>query len=295
MTFSQSAKIAWATTCAVGDLAGKLVRHGQSFLIYPAAFYPECRTEIHSPELFGLPYEIVQLCCSDGVKIEACLMLQTAATANRPTVFMFHGNGANYSMQLPLARQFYKKYRCNVFMLSYRGYGHSGGTPNEKGIRLDAQTALDYILKHDLLAQTRLILYGQSLGGAVSIDLASRNPDKVAALILENTFLSIPKMIPAVLPALAPFTVFCWQKWNSEKSITLIPTSTPMLFLSGLEDEVVPCTHMKRLHEIATEHLEDKSIRLFREFAAGTHNDTFLQSGYWGEIQRFIQSLPSSD
>ena len=38
--------------------------------------------EVHSPELFGLPYEIVQLCCSAGVTIEGCLMLQTAATAN---------------------------------------------------------------------------------------------------------------------------------------------------------------------------------------------------------------------
>ncbi|KZV99317.1 hypothetical protein EXIGLDRAFT_746258, partial [Exidia glandulosa HHB12029] len=128
--------VAWAVTCTITDLASKLVRHGQSFLIYPAAFYPEMRTgasqrrvpaechddvraEIVSPELFELPYEIVQLCCSDGVTIEACVMVQHPPRP-APTIFMFHGNGANYSMQLPLARNFYRKMQCNVFMLSYR-------------------------------------------------------------------------------------------------------------------------------------------------------------------------------
>lgn len=37
----------------------------------------------------------------------------------------------------------------------------------------------------------KIIVYGQSIGGAVALDLAARNPQIVAALILENTFLSM--------------------------------------------------------------------------------------------------------
>lgn len=49
---------------------------------------------------------------------------------------MFHGNGGNHGHRIPLAKVFYLKMRCNVVMLSYRGYGHSEGAPSEKGARL---------------------------------------------------------------------------------------------------------------------------------------------------------------
>jgi fermentation-respiration switch protein FrsA (DUF1100 family) len=69
--------------------------------------------------------------------------------------------------------------RCNVLALSYRGYGKSEGTANEKGIKFDAQTALDYILSNEKLEKTSIYLYGQSIGGAVSIFLASQNTQRV--------------------------------------------------------------------------------------------------------------------
>ena len=46
---------------------------------------------------------------------------------------MFHGNGGNHGHRIPLARVFYLKMRCNVLMMSYRGYGLSDGSPSEKG------------------------------------------------------------------------------------------------------------------------------------------------------------------
>ncbi len=72
-------------------------------------------------------------------------------------------------------------------MLSYRGYGLSTGQPSEAGIRIDAQTTLDYIKEHPILKSTILVAYGQSLGGAVAVDVTQRNPKHVHALILENT------------------------------------------------------------------------------------------------------------
>lgn len=51
--------------------------------------------------------------------------------------------------------------------------------------------ALDYIKSHPLLENTKVILYGQSIGGAVSVDLAAANPDRIGGIILENTFLNL--------------------------------------------------------------------------------------------------------
>jgi dienelactone hydrolase len=70
-------------------------------------------------------------------------------------------------------------------------YGKSNGSPSEQGIRMDAQAALDYLLEHPVSKNNKIILYGQSIGGAVAIDLASRNQANIAAVILENTFLSV--------------------------------------------------------------------------------------------------------
>ncbi len=84
-----------------------------------------------------------------------------------------------------------KQLNCNIFIISYRGYGLSEGSPNEKGLKMDAQTALDYIQKHAYLSKTRIIVYGQSIGGAVAIHLASKNENKIHALMIENTFLSL--------------------------------------------------------------------------------------------------------
>jgi len=64
-------------------------------------------------------------------------------------------------------------------MLSYRGYGLSTGEPSEPGLRVDAQTVLDWIRKHPILSHTPVVAYGQSIGGAVAIDLAAHNKRSV--------------------------------------------------------------------------------------------------------------------
>ena len=87
----------------------------------------------------------------------------------------------------------------DVVMLEYRGYGLSTGTPDEKGLNVDAQTGLDWIRNHDELGRSRIVVYGQSLGGAVAVQLVAKNQraGDIGGLVLENTFLSIRKMIPA--------------------------------------------------------------------------------------------------
>lgn len=118
--------------------------------------------------------------------------------AKNITILMFHGNAGNIGHRIPIARVLANDLACNVLMLEYRGYGLSTGTPNEQGLAIDAQTGLDYIRSRDDLKRTRIVVYGQSLGGAVAIGLVAKNQQQgdIAALILENTFLSIRKMIP---------------------------------------------------------------------------------------------------
>lgn len=111
---------------------------------------------------------------------------------------MFHGNAGNIGHRIPIAKVLEENTGCSVLMLEYRGYGMSTGTPNEEGLMIDAQTGLDWIRSSDETKGNKIIVYGQSLGGAVGIQLVDRNQESgdVAGLILENTFTSIRKMIP---------------------------------------------------------------------------------------------------
>lgn len=203
----------------------------------------------------------------------------------RPTVLLLHANAGNVGHRLPIAKIFYMNMKCNVLALSYRGYGLSEGTANEAGLRLDAQTALDYILSHPVIDRTKIFIYGQSIGGAVAIDLASHNGQRIHGLVIENTFLSLPKLVPSVMPFAKHFLFLLHQIWPSETSITKLPASLPALFLSGGADELIPPAHMKRLFEVCSSTKKE-----WRDFPKGSHNDTCLQPSYFSDISTFISS-----
>jgi len=174
------------------------------------------------------------------------------------TILMFHGNAGNIGHRIPIAKRLIGSLGCNVLMLEYRGYGLSTGSPDQDGLMVDAQTGYDYLRSRAETRDHDIIVYGQSLGGAVSIQLVSKNQNdpKLVGLILENTFLSIRKLIPSyvfdrapnlktkltetrIMPPAKYLAMFCHQVWPSDNIIPSI-TEVPILFLSGLQDEIVP-------------------------------------------------------
>jgi len=256
-----------ATAAGLGTLGMGLLYYDQNFLIYPSAFPPGARENVPVPSDFSIPYTDLELTTPDNVKIKTFLLLQRPVlnmnetpvewdgpsdefATTRPTVLMFHGNGGNHGHRIPLGKIFFGRMRCNVLMLSYRGYGYSEGTPSEKGLQTDAQTVLDYVHAHPQLAKTQIILYGQSIGGAVAIDLAHRNPQANTALIIENTFMSLPRLIPTAMPWLGPFSFLCHEKWESYLKAPKLPPTIPVLMLGGARDDVVPRSQMQELWTI---------------------------------------------
>jgi fermentation-respiration switch protein FrsA (DUF1100 family) len=201
------------------------------------------RTVVPKPPDFHIDnYEELNLRTPDEINLHAFLVRPgNPQFDRRVTILTFHGNAGIIGHRLPIARILANNLGCNVFMVEYRGYGLSSGDPNEKGLTVDAQTALDYIRDRKDLADTKIVIYGQSLGGAVSISLAEKNQEAgdIAGLILENTFLSIRRLIPSVLPPAKYVTMLCHQLWPSDDLLPKI-TSIPILFLSGLQDEIVP-------------------------------------------------------
>jgi pimeloyl-ACP methyl ester carboxylesterase len=171
-----------------------------SELIYPRNVPADARTNVPSPRQFGISdYEDLQIPTPDGESLHAFFIRPANKQhARNITVLMFHGNAGNIGHRVPIAKVLQEILGCNVLMLEYRGYGLSTGVPDEAGLKIDAQTGFDYLRQRAETRNTTIIVYGQSLGGAVAINLVAENQDSgdVGGLILENTFLSIRKLIP---------------------------------------------------------------------------------------------------
>jgi hypothetical protein len=98
-----------------------------------------------------------------------------------------------------------------------------------------------------------------SVFSLIHADRCFDSTPQVKALILENTFMNLPSLIPSAMPFLSPVSFLCHQKWESEKKLPKIPSTTPVLMLSGVRDEIVPKEHMKGLWELVKNRRKDST------------------------------------
>uniref|UniRef100_A0A1D1XTA3 Protein bem46 n=1 Tax=Anthurium amnicola TaxID=1678845 RepID=A0A1D1XTA3_9ARAE len=176
----------------------------QERLVYVPVLPGLSKSYPFTPARLRLDYEDVWLRAADGVRLHAWFVKHSPERAG-PTILFFQENAGNIAHRLEFICIMLQRLHCNVFMLSYRGYGASDGFPSQHGIMKDAQAALDHLLRRTDIDTSRIVVFGRSLGGAVGSVLAKNNPDKVSALILENTFTSILDMAGVALPFLKWF------------------------------------------------------------------------------------------
>lgn len=206
----------------------------------------------------GLPRQDLTLVTSDGVSLHAWLV--PAGPARRGAIIFFHGNAGNLTHRIEPVRDL-SALRMDVLILDYRGYGRSEGSPSEEGLARDARAAYDYLTVPGRIAPDRIILYGESLGCAVAVRLASEVP--VAGLVLQSPFTSIPDMVKHVtgLP-------LGWLLRSRYPSLERIRSLTlPKLVIHGDQDDVVPYDMGKRLYEAAPDPKE------FLPIPNAGHND----------------------
>ncbi|XP_061091159.1 protein ABHD13 [Conger conger] len=277
--------------------AGILYKFQDALLYFPDQ-PPSSRLYVPVPP--GVPHENVYVRAKDGVRLNLILLRHAGETptpgagpgpaptpAPTPTIIYFHGNAGNIGHRVPNALLMLVNLKANVVLLDYRGYGKSEGEPSEEGLRLDAEAALDYVMTRPDLDKTKVVLFGRSLGGAVAVRLASENPHRVAAVILENTFLSIPHMAATLFTFLPMGYLPLWCYKNKFLSYRHVAQCRmPSLFVSGLSDQLIPPVMMKQLYELSPSRTKRMAI-----FPDGTHNDTWQCPGYFAALEQFVKDL----
>ena len=240
-------------------------------------YFPE-RDLLTDPGQVVLPFESVSFVASDGVRLHGWFV----PGREDMSWLWFHGNAGNISHRLENLKLLHDELGVNVFLFDYRGYGRSEGKPSEQGTYRDAEAALAYLRSRSDIDQERIVYFGRSLGAAVAVELATREPP--LALILESPFTSIPALARHHYPFL-PIGLLLRTKYDSKAKIDKV--NAPLLVLHGDNDEVVPLEAGRSLVAAA---IEPKQLHVIR--GAG-HNDTYLVGGeaYLQALRRFMDSL----
>ncbi len=244
-------------------------------------YYPD-RAIRQTPDNLGWKFDDITLTESDGIRINGWLIPALISTSAHPppTLLFFHGNAGNISDRLDKLGEF-RSLGVDVFIIDYRGYGRSEGAPNEQATYHDAQAAYEYLTKERHIDPRRLVLYGESLGAAVAVDLAAKQP--VGGVILEEPFTSVADVGQKLFPFM-PLRLLVRNKYDTLSKIASI--NAPLLIFHSPEDEVIPYPQGRRLLAAAQEP------KTFVELH-GPHNEAYLTSApaYRNGLKQFLASL----
>ena len=208
-------------------------------------FFPDS-TIRNTPADAGLSYEDVWLKTTNGQVHGWWIDSRSNLDEQIPVILFFHGNGSNLGDMVSRIQQF-NDWGYSTLFIDYRGYGRSSGPfPNEQRVYEDAEVAWQYLIQQQVLAE-QIAIYGQSIGGAIAIDLAVHHPD-AAALIVESSFTSMRAMVARAksLP-LIPVNRLLTQRFESLEKVKSL--QIPALFIHGSDDEVIPEAMGQRLYE----------------------------------------------
>ncbi len=213
-------------------------------------YYPD--DKIYGPDPWSA--ESVEFTAKDGTRLQGWFIPSSTGPADNAiaTIIHAHGNAGNMSAHWPLVSWLPER-NFNVFMFDYRGFGKSKGTLSQAGLLDDTQSAINVVRHRSDVNPQRLVLFGQSIGGANILDVIGQGDrEGIRAVILDSTFASY-----ATIASVSPI---------------------PLLLIHDKADHVIPWQHSEKLYSLAK---EPKRLILIPD---GEHIDAF--SDRHGDVYR---------
>ena len=215
-------------------------------------FYPDS-ARYSAPEQFGLKAEDVTLQSSDGVRLHAWFL--RASGPAKGTVLHLHGNAANVSNHLPLVAWLPAR-GYHVLMLDYRGFGKSAGKPTLDGIVEDALAALAALRARPDVDPERIVVLGQSIGGATALRMLARDARGVKLAVIDSSFPSYRGIARdatagSAMAPIASLAAPALPGSDKDPITALKSVSLPLIFMHGTRDSVIPHANSDALHAAA--------------------------------------------
>ncbi len=188
--------------------------------------------------------DVLRLQTPDGENLVAWYR---EAEPGYPTLLYFHGNAGSLLDRTDKFNRFGDR-GFGVFGLSWRGYGGSSGSPTEQGLYADGRTALAFMKEELDIKLQQVIVYGESLGTGVAVQMGTEYD--LGGIVLEAPYTSIVDIGLKRYPFL-PVRLLLKDHFDSISKIAHI--RAPLLILHGESDSIIPVSHGRTLLSLAPE------------------------------------------
>ena len=198
-----------------------------------------------SPQITGKGlihnFETINFKTSDNFELKGWFHLKNS---NKKTILFLHGNAGNLDNRIDKLNSL-GSMDINFLIISWRGYSGNPGNPSETGLYKDALGGIEWLNKKGI-SNDRIILYGESLGTAITTEVAQN--ENFAGIILEAPFTSMVDMGQKIYP-IFPVKFLLKDKYESKNKIKNI--KSPILVLHGRKDKIVPFYMGEKIFEMA--------------------------------------------
>lgn len=218
-----------------------------------------------TPERHGIEYRIENFQAADGTSLNAWFLPSKNKDGGKAkaTVLFLHGNAENISTHFRNVAWMPEE-GFNVLVLDYRGYGASEGTPSLAGMQLDIDAAMRSLLAHKDVDPNRIVVIGQSLGGALAIHYIAHSAYRanIRAVVIDSAFSDYRRIAREKFAGALLTWPFQWLPWitvdNDYSPLDSVAALSPLplLLIHGDQDVVIPHHHSQRLFERAGEPKE---------------------------------------
>ena len=256
-------------------------------------FYHPTSRVYQTPTQHQLKYEKVVFQSKDGTNLTGWFV----PACGKPigTVIHFHGNAQNMTAHFSYV-SWLPEEGFNLFVFDYRGYGQSEGRPGRRGVYEDGVAAIEYVVARPDIDPERVVILGQSLGGANALAVIGKNSfSGIRAVAIDSAFYSYRAIVQDKLKQIP---VLSWLRWplsfliirNSFSAGSVVDrvAPVPIVFIHGAADRTIPAEHSRRLYKQAREPKELWVIENAR------HTEAFTRHGHKYRtrlVEFFKQSL----
>ncbi len=187
-------------------------------------------------------YEEVNIEVENEIKLKSWLINKDFNKFK--TLLIFHGNAGDLSNRIYKLNEL-NKLEINILLISWRGFSGNKGSPTEKNLYKDAEAAIKWLNKKNV-NNNQIILYGESLGTGIAVEMAKKN--NFNSIILESPFTSIENSAKIYYPYL-PVKYLLKDRYDTISKIKMV--ESPIMIMHGEKDDVVPFSMGKELFEKA--------------------------------------------
>lgn len=253
-------RVLMLTVVGLAAMALALLAAGQRRLIYHA------NPHHVAPAALGLAgVEELRLATPDGASVVAWW---AKAPPGRPTVLYFHGNGGSLADRAERVRK-YQAAGLGLFIMAYRGYSGSTGSPSEAANIADAGLALERLVGSGVPLGD-IIVYGESLGSGVAVQVAAGRD--VGGVILDAPYTSLVD-VAALLHPWLPVRLLMADRYETMRYIGRV--RAPLLVVHGEKDEVIPVAMGRTVFGAAASQTKRLAV-----IAGAMHADHYRYGSY---------------